>query len=186
MPRVEEFGHDRALADGDREAWQRLVERETAAVFRTCYRIVGRVDEAEDASQETFLAAYRSIGAFRGDGVAGAWLMRIATRESWRRAARSRRVSRVATTLDDNGADQIHDRSDPLGEALSAEQRQQVRRAVERLPEPYREVVSLRFFSELSITDIASATGRPEGTVKAQLSRGLERMRREVGGLVTA
>lgn len=53
-----------------------------------------------------------------------------------------------------------------------------MRRAVAALPEPYREVVALRFFGDLSLLDIAAATGRPEGTVKAQLHRGLERLRK--------
>lgn len=183
---MEDSAHTSALAAGDGEAWQRLVEQETPAVFRTCYRILGRVDEAEDAAQETFLAAYRSIGAFRGDGLAAAWLSRIATRESWRRAARSRHAARVSTSLDEHGDDQLQDPSDPLGETLSAERGDQVRRAVARLPQPYREVVSLRFLSELSIPDIAAVTNRPEGTVRTQLHRGLERLRREIGGLVAA
>lgn len=176
-----------ALVQGDREAWDRLVAEETTAVFRTCYRILGRVDEAEDAAQETFLAAYRAIGTFRGDGVAGAWLARIATREAWRRAARSRTVARLSSPLDDTDSlSDVRDRSDPLGELLSAEQRDVIRAAVHRLAEPYREVVSLRFFSELSLADIAVVTGRNEGTVRAQLHRGLERLRRELPSQVTA
>lgn len=69
----------------------------------------------------------------------------------------------------------------PLGEVLAAEERTRVRDAVERLGEPYREVVALRFFGELSLLDIAAATGRPEGTIKAQLHRGMERLRRALG-----
>jgi RNA polymerase sigma-70 factor (ECF subfamily) len=183
---VDERGEPSDLASGDHDAWQRLVEQETAAVFRTCYRILGRVDDAEDAAQETFLAAYRSIGSYRGDGVAAAWLSRIATRESWRRAQSSRRVSRASTSLDEAESEDLRDASDPLTETLSTEQGEQVRRAVARLPEPYREVVSLRFFSELSISDIAAVTHRAEGTVRTQLHRGLERLRRQVDGLVAA
>jgi RNA polymerase sigma-70 factor (ECF subfamily) len=76
--------------------------------------------------------------------------------------------------------------TDPLAEALAAEQREQVRRAVLALPEPYREVIALRFFSELSLLDIAVVTGRPEGTVKSQLHRGLERMRNGLAVAVMA
>jgi RNA polymerase sigma-70 factor (ECF subfamily) len=183
---VEHFLSAPALAAGDHEAWERLVVQETPAVFRTCFRILGRVEEAEDAAQETFLAAYRGIGSFRGDMVPRVWLIRIATRESWRRAARSRRLPRVSTSLQDDVSHQVADISDPLGETLSGEERDLVRAAVARLPDPYREVVTLRYLGELSVADIASVTKRPEGTVKAQLHRGLERLRREIGGLVTA
>jgi RNA polymerase sigma-70 factor (ECF subfamily) len=52
---------------------------------------------------------------------------------------------------------------------------------VAALPEPYREVVALRFFGELSLFEVAEATGRPLGTVKTHLRRGLERLRPIVG-----
>ncbi len=165
----------RAASEGDAHAFRLLVERETPSIFRTCYRILGRIDEAEDAVQDTFVAAYRSINGFRGDGSASAWLARIATRECWRRAASSRRVN--AATTCESAAVNERDPSDPLGETLAAEQREGVRRAVLSLPEPYREVIALRFFSELSVLDIAVATGRPEGTVKSQLHRGLDQLR---------
>jgi RNA polymerase sigma-70 factor (ECF subfamily) len=183
---VEELPFNGDLAGGDREAWQRLVEHETPTVFRTCYRILGRVEEAEDATQETFLAAYRSIGSFRGDGPARAWLTRIATRESWQRAARYRKLSAISSSLDNDDTPPLGDQGggDPLGDTLSAEAREQIRQAVARLPEPYREVVTLRYLGELSIAEIAEATGRRDGTVKAQLHRGLERLRREMATLV--
>jgi RNA polymerase sigma-70 factor (ECF subfamily) len=61
-----------------------------------------------------------------------------------------------------------------------------VRLAVAGLSEPYREVVALRFFGELSLEEIASATGRPLNTVKTHLRRGLERLRPVLGGEVAA
>lgn len=170
----------RSLKAGDEEAFRTLVDRETASVFRTCYRILGRVDEAEDATQETFVLAYRSLASFRGDGRPGAWLTRIATRECWRRATvRSRRAA-ATTALDEVVMETVPGSYSPLGDLLAAEERHAVRTAVENLGEPYREVVALRFFGELSLLDIAAATGRPEGTVKAQLHRGLERLRRSL------
>lgn len=167
----------RALAAGDADAFRALVERETPAVFRICYRILGRVDEAEDATQEAFVLAYRSLGSYRGDGPPGAWLGRIATRECWRRSAsRTRRASRT-TELDDVLTAVLPGDGSPLGSILDAEQAEVVRRAVADLGEPYRSVVALRFFGERSIGEIAIATGRPEGTVKAQLHRGLAKLR---------
>ena len=61
-----------------------------------------------------------------------------------------------------------------------------MRNAVEALPEPYREVVALRFFAELSLAEVAETTGRPVNTVKTHLRRGLERLRPllEAGGKV--
>ncbi|HMD11244.1 MAG TPA: sigma factor, partial [Marmoricola sp.] len=79
-----------AVRSGDRDAFGLLVDRETAAVYRTCLRILGRPHDAEDVTQESFVAAYRSIGQFRGEGSLRGWLLRIATRQSYRRLAQRR------------------------------------------------------------------------------------------------
>jgi RNA polymerase sigma-70 factor (ECF subfamily) len=178
---VDDLQLARSLAAGDEAAFHQLVEMETRAVFRTCYRILGRVDEAEDATQETFVLAYRSLASFRGEGRPGAWLARIATRECWRRAAGRNRRAAATTALDEVLIETLPGAASPLGEVLAAEERARIRQAVQDLGEPYREVVALRFFGELSLVDIATATGRPVGTVKAQLHRGLERLRRALG-----
>ena len=82
---VDDLALARRLAMGDEAAFQALVIRETAPVFRVCYRILGSVEEAEDAVQETFVLAYRALATYRGDGPPGGWLARIAVRECWRR-----------------------------------------------------------------------------------------------------
>ena len=174
---------DRSLVDavtaGDRDAFRRIVESESPTVFRTCYRILGNVPEAEDAAQETFVIAYRAIDTYRAEGAIGAWLARIAARQAFRRLSQRRE----ATPLDlavDQAAKTSHE-SDPLGQALHAERQAAVRGAVANLPEPYREVVALRFFGELSLAEIATVTERPLGTVKTHLRRGLGRLREALG-----
>ena len=170
-----------ALARGDEAAFQRLVDEQSGAVFRTCYRILGSIEDAEDAVQETFVLAYRGLRSYRGDGPPGAWLARIAVRECWQRSrSRSRRVA-VLEPLDDVVQATTADEADVAGEVLAEEERAEVRRALEALPEPYREVVSLRFLGDRSLADIAAVTGRPEGTVKSHLYRGLERLRTIMG-----
>jgi RNA polymerase sigma-70 factor (ECF subfamily) len=167
---------------GDEAAFEELVLQETASVFRVCHRIMGSVDEAEDAVQETFVLAYRGLDTYRGDGPPGAWVARIAVRECWRRhKAMVRRLSRT-TALDEVVMDTTADPSDVAREVVNTEERAEIRRAVEALPEPYRETVSLRFFGDLSTADIAAATGRPEATVRTHLHRGLERLRIRVRG----
>jgi RNA polymerase sigma-70 factor (ECF subfamily) len=173
----------RALAAGDEEAFRLLVELETSTVLRACYRILGRHDDAEDATQGTFVLAHRALGSYRGDGSPRAWLLRIATRECWRAAAARRRHRVREASLDDGSLPALPVSGDPAGDVLEAERRTRVREAVAALPEPYREVVTLRFFGELSLADIAASTGRPTGTVKAQLHRGIERLRHRLGDI---
>ena len=169
---------DRALIDalraGDRHAFGVLVDQETQGVYRTCLRILGRPHDAEDVTQESFVAAYRSIGSYRGDGSLRGWLLRIATRQSFRRLSQRRPTA----ALDAVGEPVLADHAaDPTRIIVAAEQRDEVRDAVSQLREPYREVVALRFFGELSLAEVAEATGRPLNTVKTHLRRGLERLR---------
>ena len=172
---MDEQGLIDAVTAGDRDAFGQLVERETASVFRTCYRILGQVADAEDAVQETFVIAYRSIGSYRGEGSISAWLARIAARQSLRRFRRSRPTTPLDTVVET--LDLHAHEGDPLDGTLTAEMQRAVRDAVASLDEPYREVVTLRFFGELSLAEIAATTERPLGTVKAQLHRGLQRLR---------
>ncbi len=171
-----------ALAAGDARAFDRFVERQSTPVLRLCYRILGRLDEAEDAAQEAFIQAYRARATFRADGSPDAWMARIATREAWRRLGRGKRRAAAQLPIDEAVGELLVDLSDPVAEMLHAERGEAVRDAVAALPEPYREVVALRYFGDLSTVAIATVTGRPEGTVRAQLSRGLERLRRRLGG----
>lgn len=167
-----------AIRDGDRQAFGAFVELETRAVYRTCLRILGRPHDAEDVAQEAFVAAFRSIGSYRGDGPLRGWLLRIATRQAYRRLSQRRSTVDVDAVPEPFMADS---RGDPTRIVVATERRDDVRRAVGALPEPYREVVALRFFGELSLAEVADATGRPVNTVKTHLRRGLERLRPLIG-----
>jgi RNA polymerase sigma-70 factor, ECF subfamily len=178
---------DRVLVDairrGDRDAFADLVERDGRAVYRACLRVLGRPHDAEDVAQESFLAAYRSIGGYRGEGSLRAWLLRIATRQAFRRLGQRRTTADLAAVPEPLLADSSRE---PTLVMTATESRREVRDAVEALPDPYREVVALRFFADLPLQDIADVTGRPLNTVKTHLRRGLERLRpaldREVSG----
>jgi RNA polymerase sigma-70 factor (ECF subfamily) len=176
---------DRGLVDavlaGDRDAFRILVEREQLAVFRACLRILGRPHDAEDVAQESFVMAYRSLGTYRGDGALGGWLMRIATRQAFRRLGQRREMSELPADLPMGSA-----AADPVAMTLAGERQREVRLAVAALREPYREVVALRFFAELSLDEIAAVTRRPLNTVKTHLRRGLERLRPILGREVAA
>jgi RNA polymerase sigma-70 factor (ECF subfamily) len=174
----------RAVLDGDREAFRILVDRELSGVVRAAERLLGDRQEAEDVAQEAFVIAYRSLASWRAQGTFGAWIARIAVRLAVRRAARRRVVPWARPRPVDDEEDRTPavpgGPNDPEWIAVRGEQARDVRRAVAALDEPYREVVALRFFADRSLDEIAAMTGRPLGTVKTHLRRGLLRLR---GGL---
>lgn len=171
---------DQALVDavlaGDRDLFRVLVDREQVTVYRACLRILGRPHDAEDVAQESFVMAYRSLGSYRGEGPLGGWLMRIATRQAYRRLGQRRETAELHPDLPLGAPG-----SDPLAVTLAGERQRAVRLAVAALGEPYREVVALRFFGEMSLDEIATVTRRPVNTVKTHLRRGLERLRPLIG-----
>jgi RNA polymerase sigma-70 factor (ECF subfamily) len=171
---------DRVLA-GDREAFRALVEREGPGVVRACHRVLADMHEAEDAAQEAFVTAFGALATWRRDGTFGAWLTRIAVRIALRRAQRRKPVAWIDPANPGSALD-IAGGVDPAAVTLSAERDGAVRRALADLDEPYRETVSLRYFGELSLQEIADLTGRPLGTVKTHLHRGLIRMRTSLDG----
>ena len=136
------------------------------------------------------MTAYRSLASWRGDGPFGAWLTRIAVRIALRQAGRRRTVAWLdpAASADGAATDEASaamqaasmraaPRTDPSRLVARSERDAEVRAAVAALPEPYREVVTLRFFGELSLEEIARETERPLGTIKTHLHRGLLRLR---------
>lgn len=187
-----------AVLAGDRDAFRRLVDRDGPAVVRACHRVLGDLGAAEDAAQEAFVTAYRSLASWRGDGPFAAWLTRIAVRIALRQAGKRQTVAWLSPTRagdprdvsSPSPADRAMDRAsvdatpwtDPAQMTVRAERATEVRAAVTALPEPYREVVALRFFAEASLDEIARQTGRPLGTVKTHLHRGLARLRTQMDG----
>lgn len=178
---VDDHGLVTVVLAGDRDAFRQLVEREQVTVYRVCLRILGRPHDAEDVAQESFVIAYRSLGTYRGDGPLGGWLMRIAMRQAYRRLGQRRELSELPPEVP-----MANSESDPVAATLVSERQREVRQAVAALRDPYREVVALRFFGEMSLEEIAITTRRPLNTVKTHLRRGLERLRPLLGREVAA
>ena len=166
---------DRALVDavlgGDREAFRTIVDQFQGPVYRASLRVLGSVADAEDVAQESFVTAFRSLATYRGDGPLQAWLVRIATRTAFRRRAQRRQTADLAAASRVSAST-----PDPLDSALADERAAAVRAAVAALDDPYREVVALRYFGELSLDEVAAATGRNVNTIKTQVRRGLQRL----------
>jgi len=167
---------------GDRDAYEALVQRYQDVALRVAYLITGDFAEAEDATQEAFLKVYAALGRFRLDAPFQPWLLRIVANEARnvRKAAqrRSTLVSRVSFQHPARG----HVPS-PEGTALANEQRGVLVRALQELREDDRLAISYRYFFDLSEGEMVEALGWSRGTVKSRLSRALGRYRQQLGEL---
>lgn len=165
---VEEIGWvDQALR-GDRTAFGQLMHRYAGAVYNLTYRMLGNAEDAEDASQEIFLRAYTRLESFDRQRRFSTWLLSIASNYCIDRLRR-RRFSWL--TLDDAAFAVPTKERGPERTALDHEQQAIVQRALQKLPENYRTVTVLRYWSDLSYEEISKVTGLPESTIKTRLHR---------------
>ena len=161
---------------GDHRAYGELVHAYQGIAFRTAYLVVRNAAEAEDAAQEGFVKAFRALGRFRTGEPFRPWLLKIVVNEARNRLRSSARRDALVVRA---SAEKPSGEAAPSPEAalLDAERRELLVAAVEALPEAQREVISCRYFLDLSEEETASALGLRRGTVKSRTSRALERLR---------
>ena len=179
-----------ALAQsGDRAAFNRLVVRYQDRVYGLCWRLTGDRDTADDAAQETFIAAYRHLQDFRGGSFA-AWLMRIATRRCY--DVHRQRQRRPAVSLDrpgrpnDETAGPAATLPDPQpGPEAAAEGRELaavLQAGLLTLPPDQRTALTMCDMLGYDYQTIADSTQAPLGTVRSRINRGRRRLREYLAG----
>ncbi len=166
---------ERALT-GDADAFGELVRRWERRIFALTYGMLGREEDARDATQETFLAAFRNLRGFRGEAKVSSWLHRIAVNQCITRQRRSK--VRGESALEDEQATSFAT-SPSYSPAHVAEGRQEtaaVRRAINSLPIELRQIVVMKEFEELTFREIADALDLPLSTVKSRLYTALKQL----------
>ncbi len=167
---------------GDLEAFNCLVIAYQDRVYNLCLRMLGSPQAAEDAAQETFLSAYRSVGRMRGPNVRS-WLLRIAANASIDELRRRRRQPQLSMEVATPGNEperplEVADPAQgPERLALHGELREALQVELLRLPPDQRLAVILCDLEGLSYEEIAATMGRSIGTVKSRISRGRSRLR---------
>jgi len=180
---------DRALARlamrGDRRAFDRLVERYLDRTLRICLRLVGNLEDAEDAVQETFTRAYSRLDSFAGKSTFGTWVTSIALRlcADLERARKSRRrhVAGLPATFEID-----RDARAPRGAnpSLQSEQREAVRdleSALARLPNRLRTALTLRTIEGLDYEEVARMMGTTVRSSRLYVWEARQRLSRELG-----
>jgi len=157
---------------GDSGAFRILVERYRSVLFGTAFLMTRDSDMAEDAVQEALLRIWEHFSDLRREESFKIWSVRIVINEV--NQLFRRRPSLLSSPEDVSGQDNHQREAEDA--VVRDEECQQVRRALKRLPMEQREIVILRYFSELTIPEIAAVTGWREGTVKSRLSRALVKL----------
>lgn len=163
-----------ALLVQDDERWLPLAhQRWSRLVHARAHRALGDWREAEDVTQQVFVAAWRGRSGFRPDrGTLPAWLLGITRRKTADAlAARTRRLDVMAA------ASALPLPDDPDATPERAVDRIVVARELSLLPRLQREVLALAYYADLTQAQIADRTGMPLGTVKSHARRGMHRLR---------
>jgi RNA polymerase sigma-70 factor (ECF subfamily) len=164
------------VATGDRGALELLYRRHAPWLAGRLAARTSSRELAEEALQDTFLAAWRGARAYHGTGEVPAWLWGIARR---RLASLARRQPRAALSLEAAG-ERLDPAAGPEEAALGRDASARVRLAVARLPEEQRAAVAAVVYQGQSIEQAARATGVAEGTIKSRLHRARLHLRREL------
>ncbi len=152
---------------GDLHAMESLMRRHNRMLYRTARAILLDDAEAEDAVQEAYLQAYRSLDGFRGEARLSTWLVRIAANQALMR--RRRRASRGEVIPISEAA--IDMKPGPEREALRGEVGRLIEAKIDALPDGYRTVFLLRAVEEMSVEETAAALDMPPATVRTKFFR---------------
>jgi len=158
--------------DGDTEAFRTLVEQYSRVLFGTAYLMTRDRGIAEDAVQAALEQMWKKLPSLRRNGSLKAWLVRIVINE----VNQQRRRKRLPT-MPLEQAPEIPDDPPEIETLLfHDEEHRRLRQALEALPVEQREAVVLRYFSDLTVPEVAEVMGEREGTIKSRLSRALDRL----------
>jgi RNA polymerase sigma-70 factor, ECF subfamily len=174
VPEASELTQSVAEADRPRrEAFQRLADRHLDPSYRLALAIVGNPADAEDATHDAFVIAWRKWSTLRDPSAFDGWFMRILVntcRNRLRLIHRTRHLD-VSDELRETVADQFRGSDD----------RALIEAALASLSPDHQLVIALRFFRDLSVDQIARLLSMPSGTVKSRLHYGLAHMARILG-----
>lgn len=168
----------RQARGGEPAAYGQLARRWAARVLAVCHARVGRAGRAaaaEDLAQEALLRGLRSLSTLADPEKFGPWLIGIATRTclDWLKSAQRTEISLDAIAHDDGSAVSLaaRDDADARDATDRRERAEQLMREVERLPQPYREVLMIYYYQDCTYQELAAALGVSAATINARLTK---------------
>ena len=157
---------------GDKEAFRMLVEQYRSVLFGTAYLMMRDRGLAEDVVQEALIQIWKNLASFRLNSSVKTWMVRIVVNEV-KQQFRKKKLPMIPLEAANDAMGTL---DEPEIALIRTEKRRAVRQAIDRLPSEQKEAVVLHYFSELTVPEIAAVTKQREGTIKARLSRALDRL----------
>lgn len=166
-----------SLKSGDLSALTRLYERYGEPVYRLCLRILGNVAEAEDVTQEVFLAFWRNLTYDPARGSLLVFLLTLARSRSINRLRQVRSQQQLYQRWEGHLAPHANSRS-LMDHATLTELSERVGEALQQLPDTQRQVLEMAYYDGLSQSEITQRLNLPLGTVKTRSRQGLLKLRK--------
>jgi RNA polymerase sigma-70 factor (ECF subfamily) len=196
-PIMEERLLAQRAADGDEDAFVRIMQRYNQQLYRLAVAVVGDKSEAEDVLQESYLRAFGRMGDYAGDGRLGSWLASIVRNEAIDRLRlRNRRRQHIALEVDMRArsgdepallkAHADETLWNPETEAERLDIRRLIERAISQLPDAFRAVFILREVEGLTVEETADYLGIPDATVKSRDFRARAMLKAKLGEKIDA
>lgn len=166
---------------GEPEAFNLLVRRWERQIYGLTLRMLGRDEEAKDATQETFLSAYRNLSKFRGEAKFSSWIYRIALNIcNTKLRSRAKNTISIEEQWETTGFELTADSEDLSGNLQREQVATHVRRALQGLPAEMRQVIIMKEYDGLKFSEIAEILGIPLSTVKTRMYTGLSELRKRL------
>ncbi len=176
----------RRIGKGDAAALEQLMRRNNQSLYRAARSILKNEEEAEEAVQDAYLKAYRTIAEYRGEAKLSTWLTRIAINEALARRRKQQRRAELIHLGGEfapaSGSEKDYPMQDdppasPAGNVQRAEVRRMIERNIDKLPDAFRSVFVLRALEELTVEETAACLDIPAATVRSRFFRARGQLR---------
>ena len=180
----------RSICEGDLSAFEQFVELYRTLVYSTCYRLLGDVHLAEDATQDVFLQVYQSVEFFRGESKVLTWVYRIAVNRSLniiRRNKKFRWIKKLGSSLKENAEENMPispPREEPDKIFEEKESQSLLRNVIDSLPEKQKVAFVLHKYESLTSKDISEILGISIRSVEARLHRAKSNLQKKLVALL--
>lgn len=169
------------IMEGDSQAFAPLVDRYKNLVYTLALRMVKNTEEAEEAAQDTFVKVFRSLEKFKGESKFSTWIYRIAYNTCLDRIKKHKSVP-LAVAIDDYGTHQLRSTENVLDTLDDEERHRAMQECLQQLPGEDAFLLTLYYFEEQSLEEIAKVIGIKANNVKIKLFR----CRKKLGEILRA